>query len=385
MLGSFTEGGRDMAKRKNPGKRCRCNGDCSHGIWLRFKFRGERSYVNLSELFPGESIDVAAARAKDEVRRGLIVNGKRLNPTVTKPTVAGILERYRAAFADRAHHYAQALEPIAAVVADECTAADIKKCLALWMKRPRAGKSSTRHVLQLARHLFNWSIQEGLITRTPMATLQGVPLIKVPSSGHRSRRLEAGEAEKILAAAGPYINDFFTAMIETACRPGELRRLQWRDVHEDHIVVIAEKAKTRRGRQIPITPTLEKILDRRRTGPDGQAFSDDSFVFGDDVGHEVKRRRLHTWWAETCEAAKVTGLHLHDLRAEGGSQLLEAGVPIHIVRDALGHSNVSMTSTYLRGRSDSLADAYKRRHAQQARKRIKLAHVSHTSKRAKSV
>jgi site-specific recombinase XerD len=40
--------------------------------------------------------------------------------------------------------------------------------------------------------------------------------------------------------------------------------------------------------------------------------------------------------------------------------MLEAGVPMHEVRDALGHANISMTSTYLRTRTDSLDAAYAR-------------------------
>jgi len=38
-------------------------------------------------------------------------------------------------------------------------------------------------------------------------------------------------------------------------------------------------------------------------------------------------------------------------------------VPIHEVRDALGHSSTTMTSTYLRTRAGSLAKAYKQRRA----------------------
>jgi hypothetical protein len=57
----------------------------------------------------------------------------------------------------------------------------------------------------------------------------------------------------------------------------------------------------------------------------------------------------------------VKNLHLHDLRAEAGSQLLESGVNLRDVRDAVGHSSTTMTSTYLRGRVDSLREAFERR------------------------
>ena len=72
----------------------------------------------------------------------------------------------------------------------------------------------------------------------------------------------------------------------------------------------------------------------------------------------LSRERLRARWRSTCGAAKVEGLHLHDLRAEFGSRMLEADVPLHLVRDSLGHANVSMTSTYLRSRTDSLDAAY---------------------------
>ena len=43
-------------------------------------------------------------------------------------------------------------------------------------------------------------------------------------------------------------------------------------------------------------------------------------------------------------------------------------MPIHQVRDALGHANIQMTSTYLRTRTDSLDAAY----AQLDRGKLKL-------------
>ena len=77
-------------------------------------------------------------------------------------------------------------------------------------------------------------------------------------------------------------------------------------------------------------------------------------------------------WLAMCERAKVKDdLHLHDLRAEAGSQPLEAGVPIHDVRDALGHSSTTMTSAYLRTRTSSLRKAHERRTAHRARESMK--------------
>jgi integrase len=98
-------------------------------------------------------------------------------------------------------------------------------------------------------------------------------------------------------------------------------------------------------RKIPIMPTLRKILERRKVGPGGLDLPVESYVFGNETGDEMHRRRLCALWLDTCARAKVKNLHLHDLRGEAGSQLLEAGVPIHELREALGHSSTTMTST----------------------------------------
>src|SRR5688572_24155052 len=119
-------------------------------------------------------------------------------------------------------------------------------------------------------------------------------------------------------------------------------------------------------------PTLQAILDRRRAGPDGNDLAETAYVFGNEVGEVLTRRSVCKRWLATLKRAKVKNLHLHDLRGEAGSQLLEAGVPIHEVRDALGHSSTTMTSAYLRTRVNSLKGAYSQRTAHRARQAMAI-------------
>ena len=131
-------------------------------------------------------------------------------------------------------------------------------------------------------------------------------------------------------------------------------------------------------------PTLAKILERRRVGPDGNELGPECYVFGNETGEVCSKDWVCAQWRRTLKRANITGLHLHDLRAEAGSQLLEAGVPLHHVRDALGHSNVTMTSTYLRSRTDALSDAYKRRDVHRRRQSMRLAQGGQSTPRAKA-
>ena len=78
---------------------------------------------------------------------------------------------------------------------------------------------------------------------------------------------------------------------------------------------------------------LNRLILDRRTG---------EYPFGDESGKMHSRERLCERWCKVCAAGNVVNLHLHDLRAEFGSRMLAADVPLHFVRDGLGHANVSM-------------------------------------------
>ncbi len=136
----------------------------------------------------------------------------------------------------------------------------------------------------------------------------------------RSRRLEGDEAERILKHADPFMRDFITAMIETGCRLGELRQLQFTNVHDDHLHILACKAKDKEDRYIPVVDaTFKALLQRRRLGPDGTELPSGAYAFGTPFGEVLSREQLNRAWRVTCAAANVVGLHLHDLRAEAAS------------------------------------------------------------------
>ena len=70
----------------------------------------------------------------------------------------------------------------------------------------------------------------------------------------RNRRFESDDIEKkLIDAAGPHLRAVIIALLETACRPGEILSLQWKDVslERNEIIVRAEKAKTRTARIVP--------------------------------------------------------------------------------------------------------------------------------------
>ena len=51
-------------------------------------------------------------------------------------------------------------------------------------------------------------------------------------------------------------------------------------------------------------------------------------------------------------AYRTIDLHFHALRHEAGSRWLEQGLPLHHVKELLGHASISTTDTYLERESD---------------------------------
>ena len=113
-----------------------------------------------------------------------------------------------------------------------------------------------------------------------------------------------------------------------------------------------------------------------RFDPAGRPLPLDAYVFGNEIGQRVKDIK-RAWTTAVLQAHGYTprftatanlslesraalaaiNLHFHDLRREAGSRWLEGGVPLHTIRDWLGHTSIAQTSTYLAGTMKTQHDA----------------------------
>jgi integrase len=101
--------------------------------------------------------------------------------------------------------------------------------------RRKIGRSpvTVNHDLKLLRKMFNWGIRKGYVERTPFK-IGTEPAILLDRETPRNKRFEAEDLEqKLIDAAGPHLRAVIVAMLETACRPGDILSLQWRDVSLD--------------------------------------------------------------------------------------------------------------------------------------------------------
>jgi integrase len=252
------------------------------------------------------------------------------------------------------------------------------------------GIGGTNRSLSRLRAVFNWGIKVGYLDETPFER-KGQTVVKMSRETPRNRRLNADidEEAKLLAACEIHLRALVECALQTGMRRGEITNLRWRNIRgmtvegtiinwapRASITLEAASTKTKRSRSIPISTRLKAVLEIRRFDPAGEPLPLDSYVFGNALGQKIESPK-RAWMravlkahgikptytktmnmsAESRAAFQTINLHFHDLRREAGSRWLDGGVPLHTIRDWLGHSNISQTSTYLAGTSQTQHDA----------------------------
>lgn len=81
-------------------------------------------------------------------------------------------------------------------------------------------------------------------------------------------------------------------------------------------------------------------------------------VHGREAGQLISAQAIHKLVHRDCLAAGVPDrlAHPHALRSYWATHLLEIGVPIHVVKDRLGHADLRTTSVYAASRPESIDD-----------------------------
>ncbi len=170
----------------------------------------------------------------------------------------------------------------------------------------------------------------------------------------RTRRLEAGELERLLAESPRHLGLLVRFALETAARLGELLGLQWADVSLSKRVAVlrgVDGQGTKNGddsRAVPLSSAALEVLKELRQLPasiDGRVFywwkASDSF---------------NKTWGRVCQRAGVEDLRFHDLRHEATSRLFEKGVFEGVEVAAItGHKTLQMLKRYTHLRAEDLA------------------------------
>lgn len=160
---------------------------------------------------------------------------------------------------------------------------------------------------------------------------------RLPENNQRTTYLSMKEVRLLANHASEQVRAAIWIAMLTGCRRGEVCKIAAEDIGEDVIRIRAGNTKTLRYREVPIVPALRPWLKYLplSIGPDG-------------IGSGFERAR---------EAAGMTHVNFHDLRHSCATLLLSLGVPLHTVRDILGHTSVKTTERYAHTKIDHAREA----------------------------
>ena len=202
-----------------------------------------------------------------------------------------------------------------------------------------AAKTINNQLAVLSR-LLRVAEEWELIPRAPRVKLMRVTEPEVTF-------LDFAEAEGLLAAADPDWRTLFLLALRTGLRQGELRALRWDDVDLRRKRLFVRRAawndkigtpKGGRSRELPLEDeTLAALaaLARRHD----LAFSHASVRM-----HHRNEMKWPLWRA--CKRARIRRIGWHVLRHTFASHLVMRGIPLKVVQELLGHTDIRMTLRY---------------------------------------
>ena len=382
-----------MAVRKQcKVKGCKASPRCDHPWWFDVMHHGRRYRmpVDAFALVRGATQPVSSKQEAEKVWEpkfiGEIVSGRDPRKPPAPPaaegmTVADFLDQYyeRYVVAESLRSIASIRSRLAALKEGLGTlpVSALERTDTIEDFKREYGQSrslaAVNRTLGILRHAMNW----GRGRTPPMFVASpfhrfGVK-IKTKGETKRDRRITPDEERRLLDAAGTLdcaehafagaqMRDRIVGAMETACRLGEMLKIQnchvlW-DTHQ--ISIPAAHAKDAEARRIPFEPKgrLAKALKRRRfLGPKAYVFGGATGEYQGTIrtaweslallanGVEPTRTRAHG--RVNREKLADIDLHWHDLRHEAACRWLVKGLDLRAIQLLLGHADLKTTQRYL--------------------------------------
>lgn len=177
-----------------------------------------------------------------------------------------------------------------------------------------------------------------------------IHMLKEPEA--RTRYLTEDEAEKLIEVAHPTLKAPIEFALWTGLRAGNIFGLKWEQVNLfNRSMTFKIKSKVLGGKTftLPITPRIHEILIDQGVKTSGNVFLKES-------GKPFREyyRKLFT---RALDNAEIDNFRFHDLRHTTATWLRFKGVPIEIIMQCLGHTQIATTMKYSHFKNTEVGDA----------------------------
>ena len=244
-------------------------------------------------------------------------------------------------------------QPLMLKIAREITHKDIE-CLIFTLKNKGLSNLSINKLLQLLRVIFNYGIENKLISKSPILKSD-----KLKEEKKGINVLDETQIQMFLDVAKSRNIKTYTIMataLYTGIRRGELLALEWSDIDFKNSRIKINKqvykhekttTKNNKSRIVDIPENLKTILQEYKKAQTILS----KVVFCNPEGKYMNPSILErNYFCATLKALnkqlsedEQIKLRFHDLRHTYATYLLSRGVPIKYVQEQLGHSSAKMT------------------------------------------
>lgn len=190
--------------------------------------------------------------------------------------------------------------------------------------------------------VFTWAIEQDLTPKGFVHPCRGIK--RLPESDGRVRFLDQAERTRLFEAARasryPRLHAFVLMAMKTGARRGELLALTWRDV--DLVACTARLGRTKNGdgRTLVLLPDVVLALEPF------VSTDLDRYVFGSVSSKYQRPASIDSAWRFALKRSGVENFTIHGLRHCCASYMAQAGQPLNVIADVLGHRRLDMTRRY---------------------------------------
>ncbi len=158
-----------------------------------------------------------------------------------------------------------------------------------------------------------------------------------------------------------FLKDLFFTAFYTGMRLGELLNMKWDwiDLEQNIIKVKCSESfttKSKKERIIPICSTLQVLLTK--LFPRIINLDKNNFVFTRNQNIKLNENFVSKQFKKSVRAACLDEkIHFHTLRHSFASMLVQRGVSLYVVKELLGHEDLSTTQIYSHLQQQNLMNA----------------------------
>ena len=270
---------------------------------------------------------------------------------------AGLTEKiiYRACMREKMTK--QSAEMIAAALGRPC-----KELFELVYEKGGLSSATVSHIRATMSAILRTAVKKGLLEKNPVTNT-------TPPKPDNKKKLflDSGQCKQLLDIVEDIGNRQLRVMINTllytGLRSGELLGLQWRDISFEEGTITVNKTllrlvgsyrlsepKTKSSERIVnVQPELlsllkaHKVWQNERKIAVGSAWEQPDQVFSSATGRFYNGVTLNQQFKKILRKNGLPDLHIHDLRHATASLLINAGLPVRVVADHLGHRSTQTT------------------------------------------